>query len=293
MRKWSCDKSSKNNKQRAFEIMKKNTSSYAYLFPKKKMRPALRYHGGKWRIAPWIISHFPEHTTYTEVYGGGGSVLLRKPRSYAEIYNDLDGEIVNVFKVLRDRGEEIKKKLKLTPFSRTEFVEAYLPSKDPVERARRTFIKSAMGFGSDGIKNNTGFRSYAKKERYTTPATDWANFMDCVDFFIERLQGVIIENKDAIELLKKQDSKDTLHYVDPPYVHITRSSKNPKQYRFEMSDEEHRKLSEALHKMKGKVILSGYDCALYEELYKDWRKESVEALADGARKRIETLWFNF
>lgn len=259
---------------------------------KGKARPVLRYHGGKWRIAPWIISTFGEHTTYTEVFGGGGSILLRKPRSYAEIYNDLDGEIVNVFKVMRDNGERLKEVCRLTPFSRTEFIESYLNSSDPVERARRTIIKSAMGFGSDGIKNNTGFRSYAKKERYTTPATDWANFQDCFDFFIERLQGVIIECKPAIDVLLKQDTVDTLHYVDPPYVHSTRSKNSTKRYRYEMSDEDHVELSKVLHSLKGKVVLSGYDSPLYKKLYSDWKMVTRETLADGARPRVECLYLN-
>lgn len=253
-------------------------------------RPALRYHGGKWNLAPWIISHFSEHVTYTEVYGGAMSVLLRKPRSYAEIYNDLDGEIVNLFRILRDRGPEFKEKCRLTPFSRQEFVEAYLPTDDQMERARRTVIKSAMGFGSDGIKNNTGFRSYARKERYTIPAHDWANYIDALDFTIERLQGVVIENMPAVDVLKKQDGKETLHYVDPPYVHSTRSAKQPKQYRHEMSDEEHRELSAVLHSLSGAVILSGYACPLYDELYGDWKRSEKDTLADGARPRREILY---
>lgn len=222
--------------------------------------------------------------------GGGASVLLRKPRSYAEIYNDLDGEIVNLFRQLRENGPRLKDMCRLTPFSREEFIGAYSPVEDPIERARRTVIKSAMGFGSDGIKNNTGFRSYARKERYTIPAHDWANYIDALDFTIERLQGVVIENMPALDVLKKQDGIDTLHYVDPPYVHSTRSAKQPKQYRHEMSDIEHRELATFLHQAKGKVILSGYDCELYRELYADWQREERVALADGARPRKEVLW---
>lgn len=150
-----------------------------------------------------------------------------------------------------------------------------------------------MGFGSDGIKNRSGFRGYAKKERMTTPATDWSNFIDFIDLLAERVQGVIIENKPAIEVLKKYDGKTTFHYVDPPYVHSTRSSKQPKSYRFEMNDKEHAELSRVLHSLKGKVILSGYDSPLYKKLYKDWRKVKRKALADGAKKRVEYLYINF
>lgn len=105
-------------------------------------RSAVRYHGGKWRLADWIIGHFPAHRVYTEAYGGGASVLLRKPRSYGEIYNDLDGEIVNLFRVLRDSGPELMHLLELTPFSRTEFLASYEPHPDPLEQARRTLVRS-------------------------------------------------------------------------------------------------------------------------------------------------------
>lgn len=261
---------------------------------KQKPRPVLRYHGGKWLLAPWIISHFPEHTTYVEPYAGGASVLLRKPRSYAEIINDLDGEIVNVFRVLRDQGGTLAYDLKRTPFAREEFLAAYEPTDDPLERARRTIIKSAMGYGSDGIRNNTGFRSYARKERYTIPAHDWANYIKVINHTIERLQGVVIESRPALELIAKQDGPDTLFYVDPPYVHSSRASKNPKRYNFEMSDADHIHLANCLKRVKGKVVLSGYDSPLYHRLYKKgWRVVRRPALADGARERTEVLWLNF
>lgn len=254
------------------------------------MRPALRYHGGKWVLAPWIIEHFPEHDTYVEPYGGAASVLLRKPRAYAEIYNDLDGEIVNLFRVLRDQGGTLERDLKRTPFSREEFKRAYEPTDDPLERARRTIVKSAMGFGSDGIRNNTGFRNYAGKNRYTIPAHDFVNYVNAIHLIIERLQGVVIENAPAMEVMKKQDGQKTLHYVDPPYLHSTRTDAKAHRYNFEMSEEEHRELASFLKKLKGAVVLSGYASPLYDELYKGWRKVERQARADGARARTEVLW---
>lgn len=107
----------------------------------KVTRPILRYHGGKWKLAPWIIANMPPHRGYIEPFGGGASVLLRKARSYAEVYNDLDGEVVNVFRVVRDRGEDILRALRLTPFAREEFIEAWEPSTDNVEQCRRTIIR--------------------------------------------------------------------------------------------------------------------------------------------------------
>lgn len=118
----------------------------------KPTRPVLRWHGGKWNLAPWIISHFPDHKVYVEPFGGAASVLIRKHRSHAEIYNDLDNEVVNLFRVLRsDRADELAELLRLTPFAAEEFFTAYETSCDPVERARRTIVRSYMGFGSNAV----------------------------------------------------------------------------------------------------------------------------------------------
>jgi DNA adenine methylase len=270
-------------------------------------RPVLRYHGGKWILAPWIISQFPSHRVYVEPFGGAASVLLQKQRSYAEIYNDLDGEIVNLFRVVRDHGDELKRRLVLTPFARDEFVAAYQPISDSIEQARKTVVKSFMGFGSAavtqkkatspgaGFKANTGFRANSNNSR-TTPANDWRNYPDLLPAIIERLQGVVIENREAEKVMFQQDSPETLHYVDPPYVHDTRGLRQwriPQSYRHEMSDDDHRKLSEVLHKLCGMVIVSGYPSPLYDkELFSDWQRVEKPALADGARKRMEVLWLS-
>jgi DNA adenine methylase len=125
-------------------------------------RPVLRYHGGKWRLAPWIISHFPPHRIYTEAFGGAGSVLLRKPRApFVEVLNDLDGEVVNLFRVLRDEQQsaQLCALLWRTPYARAEFVDSYEVIAAPVEQARRTVVRSFMGFGSDSASGAvTGFR---------------------------------------------------------------------------------------------------------------------------------------
>lgn len=132
-------------------------------------RPIVRYHGGKWKLAPWITSHFPAHRVYVEPFGGGGSVLIRKPRSYAEVYNDLDHEIVNVFRVARDRGAELQRALELTPFSRDDFILSYEPADDPLEQARRTIARSFMGFGSAAACGEiSGFRANSSRSG-TTP----------------------------------------------------------------------------------------------------------------------------
>lgn len=253
-------------------------------------RPALRYHGGKWRMAPKIIQAFPPHQIYVEPFGGGAGVLLRKPRSYAEVYNDLDKEIVNVFKQLRDNGPELKCILEMTPFARVEFEAANIPVDDGLEQARRTIIKSFMGFGSDAIRRPSGFRANSNRSG-TTPAHDWRNYADVLDHLIERLRGVVIECRDFEQVIKAHDSEKTLFYVDPPYVHSTRSS--AKRYSHEMDEKAHTKLATVLNKVKGKVVLSGYESTLYVDIYKNWNKSTFSALADGALKRTEVLWTNF
>ena len=258
-------------------------------------RPIVRYHGGKWMIAPWIISHFPSHRVYVEPFGGGGSVLLRKPRSYAEVYNDLDGEIVNLFRVARDHGDELREKLEVTPFAREEFQLSYEPSSDPIEQARRTVFRAFAGFGSASASGKpTGFRNNSNRSG-TTPAHDWANYpRNGLPAIIKRLQWVVIEHKDAFEMFPIFDSPDTLFYVDPPYVHATRARGNPYcdkgQYRHEMSDQDHERLAAVLHDLKGGVVLSGYRCDLYDRIYAGWRRVEKESHADGARDRVECLW---
>ncbi len=266
-------------------------------------RPILRYHGGKWRLAPWIVSHFPAHRVYVEPYGGGGSVLLRKPRAHAEVYNDLDAEIVNLFRVARERGHELAAQVELTPYSRDDFHESFKTADDPLEQARRTLIRSFMGFGGnltrlnrDQTPQRTGFRDYSKKDRGPVPAHDWRTWPDALLLIIERLRGVVIENKDALAVMRAHDADDALHYVDPPYVHATRgfdAGGTHRGYRYEMSDDDHRALAAVVRDVRGMVVLSGYACDLYDiELYPDWHRVERPHMADGARPRTEVLWLN-
>ncbi len=257
-------------------------------------RPLVRYHGGKWKLAPWILSFFPKHKVYVEAFGGGGSVLLRKERSYAEIYNDLDSEIVNLFKVARECGEKLISVCELTPFSRVEFDLSYQPIDDPLEQARRTLVRSFMGFGSASVsKQKSGFRANSNRSG-TTPAHDWANYPEALKLVIERLQGVVIENRDAISCMKHHDTEETLMYVDPPYILSTRYMKNKTHcYKHEMQDECHIKLAEYLQTVKGMVVLSGYPCELYDsDLFKSWERFEKPSFADGAKPRVEVIYIN-
>ena len=240
-------------------------------------------------MAPWIISHFTPHRIYVEPYGGAASVLMRKERAYAEIWNDIDDSVFNLFCVLRSKemSENLKILLQKTPYSRREFELAHVFHPDQIENARRLIIGSFMGFGADSvtnIKSKTGFRSNSNRSG-TTPAHDWINYPKAINDFVDRLKGVIIENKDAFEIMAQHDSKDTLHYLDPPYPHDVRRGG---RYKHEMTNDEHKELCKFIKSLKGQVVLSGYETSMYDEL--GWRKVFKKSFADGARERKECLW---
>ena len=262
------------------------------------MRPILRYHGGKWKLADWIIGNLPKHRVYVEPFGGATSVLIRKPRSYAEVYNDQWDTVVNVFHVLRDpkKSEQLKKLLELTPFSRTEFNKAFRrhPKRmGDVECARLTILRSYAGFGSASTNGeySTGFRCNSNRSG-TTPAHDWVNYPRHISTFVDRLKGVVIENRDAKDVIVQHDSVQTLFYVDPPYPHSTRNmQRGNAAYAVEMTDDDHRELAETLQSVCGMVVLSGYACDLYDqELYRGWIRRERLTRADGA-KDLERKYF--
>jgi DNA adenine methylase len=265
-------------------------------------RPVLRWHGGKWKLTPAIISFFPKHRVYVEAFAGAASILLRKPPVHGEVFNDLDDWVVTLFRVLRDKAhaERLIELLRLTPFARTEFEEGRLLGEcvgDPIELCRRLIIRSYMGFGSNAHNGrSTGFRSNSNKSG-TLPAHNWANYPDALRAVTERLRGVTIENRDASEVMRQHDSSATLHYVDPPYLAETRSPANKydlkyRMYRHELTRAGHIHLLAALKKLAGMVVLSGYPSDLYDARLKGWARHELPAYADGARARTEVLWLN-
>jgi len=261
------------------------------------VKPVMRYHGGKFRLASWVMSFFPEHYTYVEPFGGAAGVLLQKPRSLSEVYNDLDTDVVNVFRVLQDKEQalELERRIRVTPYSREEFDLSYDSTECPIENARRTLIRAHMGFGSAGAtKHKTGFRIDSAR-LYGTAAHLWASYPDEITNFIDRFQSVVIENKPAIEVIENHDREDTLFFVDPPYVHSTRKMRPGGYYRFEMCDREHFQLLEKLKNVQGMVIISGYESELYNEQLKDWkchRKSARISAGRGTDTRIECIWTN-
>lgn len=255
-------------------------------------RPIMRYHGAKWRLAPWVIEHFPPHKVYVEPFGGSAAVLLRKDRAKTEIYNDLDDELFNLFKVMRDseQSKQLQYLLQWTPYSRQEYDAAFEKTDNPVERARRTLIKTWFGMHTKGLKHKSGFDTRVNSDGYCARTNSFIKVADLIEAFRERLSSVILECVDALDLIDRAFSSTTLTYLDPPYVSNTRSGK---LYRHEMTDNDHRSLSEICHRSKGMIIISGYPSELYdEELYKDWVRVDRGSYTDGGHARTEVMWLN-
>lgn len=261
-------------------------------------RPVLRYQGGKFRIADWIIPFFPKHKIYVEPFGGSGSVLFQKPRSHQEIYNDIDCEVVHVFKVLRDKekAKVLQRLLELTPWSRQEYYESCQVSDkdDDIEKARKTIARSYMSISAGGIvRKNSGFQTQTKKAEYNVPQCKaWTNYPQQITEFCKRLQGVVIENKDGMEVIKQYDTDKTLHYVDPPYVLSTWNKQDKSVYKSLFTDEKHAELIELLKTVKGYVVLSGYKTDIYMDLLKDWHMEKKETINQRNQPRTEYIWIS-
>lgn len=262
---------------------------------------AFGWYGGKFSHLNWLLPHLPTDVgAYCEPYGGSAAVLLNREPVSIETYNDLDGEVVNFFRVLRSRGEELVAQIDLTPYSREEYSVACLPLDDiddEVERARRFYIRARM--------TRTGMAQAASLGRWSQDAktsrrgmagvvSRWQGGGEMLPRIVDRLRCVQIENRPALDVIRMYDGPDTLHYVDPPYVPDSRTDTSV--YRFEMSEDEHVVLADALMGVKGKVALSGYRCEMMDALFKDWRRvDGPDKQIPSSRARIqsESLWMNW
>ena len=261
-------------------------------------RPALRYYGGKWNLAPWIIEHFPRHVGYVEPFAGAASVLVRKEPSAIEVYNDADGEVVNFFRVLREQPDVLVRALALTPYAREELEISLEPlAEDPVERARRLFVR--CWFARGGARNTwrPGWRFQRADVSRRAITEDWGD-VGRLFAIAERFKGVQIEHAPALEVIRRFDGPATLFYCDPPYVASTRSERwGANGYHTEMTDEDHRQLGRLLNEIQGMAVVSGYDNPLYRELFEGWesvtRGTYTEGSAmDGRPRRVEVLWIS-
>lgn len=254
------------------------------------MGALLRYHGGKVRIAPKLISLFPAHDAYVEPFGGGAAVLLAKPASRLEFYNDLDGDMVAFFRALRESPDKLAENIALTPWSREEHELAYQPCNEDLERARRVLIRSHFGHGSSGIHRSTGFRGAGLRAR-TLPIHTWQSMPEVIRNMAERVKQVVIENRPALDVMRQNDAPVALHYVDPPYLPETRDK--GRDYRHEMTHDDHVNLLEGLRELRGRVLLSGYQSKMYDHILNDWRRMEIRTKADKALDRTEVVWMNY
>ncbi len=260
----------------------------------KITRPVLKYYGGKFKLAPWIISHFPAHERYIEPFGGAASVLLLKNPSRWEVYNDLNEEVVNVFRVLRDKesARKLRHLLRLTPYSRAELLSCCEPSADNVEQARRTIVRSLLSVGNSQERAYPSFRNHTKNYHYLPQY--FREYQDHLKLFTDRLLNVTIEKTDALDLMLDNDAEDTLNYIDPPYLVRRRMDHG---YANEMKTEaEHEKLIKTALSLKAKIVISTYECDLYNDLLKGWTKVSKKA-TNGSRTKgkcsaTEVLYLN-
>ena len=267
------------------------------------LRPPVGYYGAKVRLAQRIVELLPPHRVFVETHAGSAAVLFAKPPSPVEVINDLDGEVTHFFHTLRTRGAELARACQLTPYSRAEYEAcAQRPADlDPVERARRWWVRCNQSFNKAGAGGRAGWASSAAPK--SNPAPDFAARADELVVAAERLRTVLIENRPAVEVIAKYGLADAVLYVDPPYLADTRLGRDRSRgadYTLDTAGEhEHRELADALRATKATVILSGYASDLYDELFADWyrldvamHRPSANHTTARARHATEVLWSN-
>lgn len=258
------------------------------------MRTLLRYPGSKQRIASWIINQMPKHHSYLEPYCGGINVLMNKAPSRIETINDLDDDVINLFRVIQDSvtREELIRQVVLTPYARAAYDNAFPGNSDDlpaVDRAKNFLVRSGMGYGFR-LYEKTGWKRdvYAREAAYAVRY--WNDMPEVITAVAQRLKMVQIEHRPAADLIQAYNHENVLIYADPPYVLSTRSRK---MYQHEMTDQDHIELLETLLQHTGPVMLSGYDNDIYNTYLHGWRKESTPARAERSLPRTECLWMNF
>jgi DNA adenine methylase len=262
-------------------------------------RIAFGWYGGKFSHLDWLLPLLPDCHHYCEPFGGSAAVLLNRDPAPVETYNDLDGEVVNFFRVLRERKDELIQAIGLTPFSREEFCIACEWPKARIsnlERARRFYVRARQV--RTGLAQRASLGRWANCKNTSRAGMSgvvsrWLGGVEHLPEIAERLLRVQIENRPALEVIELYDDRNTLFYCDPPYAHDTRGDNNA--YGFEMSDAAHRELAARLRTAKGRVAVSGYRCDLYDELYRGWRRIDAPSKTCHSVKgaRQEVVWVNY
>ncbi|MCP4361418.1 MAG: DNA adenine methylase [Chloroflexi bacterium] len=267
---------------------------------------AFGWYGGKYSHLDWLLPLLPYTQHYCEPFGGSAAVLINRRPSPVETYNDIDGEVANFFRILREQKDELLEAIGLTPFSREELRIAVNPPIEnltDLERARRFFVRARQvrtGLAQTASEGRWAHCKLTSRAGMAGAVSRWLGSVDGLAEIAQRLLRVQIESAPAIEVIKRYDTPETLFYCDPPYVHASRSDTNA--YAYEMTDDEHRVLAEVLHNAVGKVALSGYHSTLMDELYGDWnyieasakKAHSTNTRPDSTKQdRTEVLWVNF
>lgn len=255
------------------------------------MKAIFKYPGSKWGIARWIIGFFPEHHSYLEPFAGSLAVLMNKPRSNIETVNDLDGNVVNLFEWIRRDPERLAHEIYWTPYSRKVYEDAFAwTPEDSLGKAVNFYIRLNMGHGFRTNGEKVGWKNDVQGRERAYAAQDWGSLPERIMQAAERLRGVQIENRPAVDVIERFNYPNVLTYIDPPYVLSTRHGK---QYRYELEDKGQNELLDVVLGHKGAVMLSGYDNELYNDRLKGWHREETECRSQvGSRKR-EVLWMNF
>jgi DNA adenine methylase len=260
------------------------------------MNTVLKYPGSKWSTAKWIISNFPveyEKMTYLESFFGSGAVFFNKKRSAIETINDLDGNVVNLFKVIREHPEELARLIEFTPWSREEYSCSYSMSGESLEDARRFLVRmwQAIGAKSSDI---TGWRSniQALNGNVNQWHTKLPEHILKTSLRLKHSKSCLvqIENQPAAKVIERYARPYVFIYADPPYVRSTRSGRI---YACEMNDTDHVELLDLLKKHPGPVMISGYESELYNNLLEGWHTEKLMAKCEGGQERQEVLWMNY
>jgi len=270
------------------------------LSPAGRKLIAFGWYGGKFSHLDWLLPLLPACHHYCEPFAGSAAVLLNRPPSPVETYNDLDGEVANFFRALRDHKSELMEKIALTPFSREEFgiaceVDLSLP---PVERARRFYVRARQvrtGLAQTASLGRWANCKNTSRANMSGVVSRWLGGVESLPEIAVRLLRVQIENRPALDVIRLYDDPGTLFYCDPPYIHDTRG--DAKAYGHEMSDRQHRDLATLLNSISGLAAISNYECELMRELYpaSRWRKHEgiARTIHSTKDKRVEVLWTNF
>ena len=260
---------------------------------------AFGWYGGKFSHLHWLLPLLPECHHYCEPFAGSAAVLLNREPSPVETYNDIDGEVVNFFRVLRDNPDELVRKIALTPFSREEYyqaVEANSTTLSDVERARLFYVRARQtrtGLAQTASLGRWANCKQTSRSGMSGVVSRWFGGVDALPEIAERLLRVQIENRPALDVIQLYDSPNTLFYCDPPYLHSTRG--DDKAYAFELNEDEHFQLARVLRSSKGKVAVSGYRNQLMDEIYSGWYRFDAPPKKTHSVKEIrqECLWMNY